>query len=111
MLFRSSLIKHGADRQEQQLLAGLAPGAPGWGADSDDLAIHDGTGRVTHRPALAGDQRRFYQGVVQAIAKDTIDHTAALEAVRVMACLEAAFLAARTGASVGLSLAPDEREA
>jgi predicted dehydrogenase len=104
-----SLIKRGADRQEQQLLAGLAPGAPGWGADPDDLEIYDGTGRVTHRPAVAGDQRRFYQGVAGAIARDTIDHTAALEAVRVMACLEAAFTAARTGASVGLSLAPDER--
>lgn len=104
-----SLIKHGADRQEQQLLAGLAPGAPGWGADPDSLEIHDGTGRVTHRPALAGDQRRFYRGVAETIARGSIDGTSALEAVRVMACLEAALTSARTGASVGLSLAPDER--
>ncbi len=64
-----SLIKRGADRQEQQLLAGLAPGAPGWGVDPDDLEIHDGTGRVTHRPAVAGDQRRFYRGVAASIAR------------------------------------------
>ena len=104
-----SLIKHGADRQEQHLLAGLAPGAPGWGADPDALEIHDGAGRVSHVPASAGDQRRFYQGVAETIARGPIDDTAALEAVRVMACLEAARISARTGASVGLTLAPDER--
>ena len=104
-----SLIKHAPDPQEQQLLAGLSPGAPGWGVDPDDLAIHDGTGRVTPMPAVAGDQRRFYQGVAETIARGLIDDRAALEAVRVMACLEAAFTAARTGTSVGLSLAPDEQ--
>lgn len=104
-----SLIKRGADRQEQQLLAGLAPGAPGWGVDPDDLELHDGTGRVTHRPAVAGDQRRFYRGVAASIGEGAIDDTAALAAVRVMACLEAAFTSARTGASVALPLAPDER--
>ena len=104
-----SLIKRGADRQEQQLLAGLAPGAPGWGVDPDDLELHDGTGRVTHRPAVAGDQRRFYRGVAASIAQGAIDDTAALAAVRVMACLEAAFTSARTGASVALPLAPDEQ--
>ncbi|MCJ2073943.1 oxidoreductase [Methylobacterium sp. J-030] len=104
-----SLIKRGADRQEQQLLTGLAPGAPGWGTDPDGLEIHDGSGRVTHQPAVAGDQRRFYQGVAETIARGAIDGTAALEAVRVMACLEAALTSARTGASVEPSLAPDER--
>jgi predicted dehydrogenase len=104
-----SLIKRSPDPQERQLLAGLLPGAPGWGADPDGLEIHDGAGRVTHRPAVAGDQRQFYQGVAGTIARGTIDGTAALEAVRVMACLEAAFTAARTGTSVDLPLAPDER--
>jgi predicted dehydrogenase len=106
-----SLIKRGPDPQEQQLLAGLDPGAPGWGADPDGLEIHDGSGRVTHSPAVPGDQRRFYQGVAEAIALGPVDDTAALEAVRVMACLEAAFTSARTGASVGLPLTPDERGA
>jgi predicted dehydrogenase len=104
-----SLIKHGADRQEQQLLAGLAPGAPGWGADPDALEIHDGAGRVRHGPAMPGDQRRFYQGVAEAIARGPVDDAPALAAVRVMACLEAARMSARTGTSVGLPLAPDER--
>ena len=91
------------------MLAGLAPGAPGWGADPDALEIHDGAGRVRHSPAVPGDQRRFYQGVAETIARGPVDGAAALEAVRVMACLEAARISARTGASVGLALAPDER--
>ena len=105
-----SLIKHRPDPQEGQLLAGLAPGAPGWGADPDDLEIHDGTGAVTRMPATAGDQRRFYRAVAETIMSGSIDDAAALEAVRVMACLEAAFTSARTGTSVDLPRLPDGPE-
>ena len=105
-----SLVKRRPDPQEGQLLAGLAPGAPGWGEDPDGLEIHDGAGAVTQAPAAAGDQRQFHRGVVETIARGSVDDAAALEAVRVMACLEAAFTSARTGMSVGLPLAPDERD-
>ncbi|MCJ2100197.1 oxidoreductase [Methylobacterium sp. E-046] len=104
-----SLIKHRADRQEEQLLAGLVPGASGWGADPDGLEIHDGTGTVTRAPAVAGDQRLFYQGVAETLLRGPVDEAAALQAVRVMACLEAAVTSARAGTSVGLPLTPDER--
>ena len=53
----------------------------------------------------------FYQGVAEAIAQGPVDDPAALEAVRVMACLEAALTSARTRGAVGLPLAPDERGA
>ncbi|WP_457108073.1 oxidoreductase [Methylobacterium sp. P5_C11] len=105
-----SLIKHGPDPQERQLLAGLAPGAPGWGEDPDGLEIHDGTGTVTRAPAVAGDQRRFYQGIAETLLQGAVDDRAALEGVRVMACLEAARLSDRTGTSVGLPLTPDEAD-
>lgn len=105
-----SLIKHRPDIQEQQLLAGVKPGAAGWGADPDGLEIHDATGRVARAPALAGDQRAFYRAVAGAIARTPVDQTEALEAVRVMACLEAALMSARTGTSVRLTRAPDERD-
>ena len=105
-----SLIKHGPDPQEGQLLAGLAPGAPGWGEDPDGLEIHNGTGTVTRRPAVSGDQRCFYRAVVETIARGSHDDAAALEAVRVMACLEAALISARTGTSVAPAVARDERE-
>lgn len=104
-----SLVKHRPDPQEGQLAAGLVPGAPGWGEDPDGLEIHDGTGTVTRRPAVAGDQRCFYRSVAETIARGTVDG-AALEAVRVMGCLEAAFTSARTGASVALPLTPEEGE-
>jgi predicted dehydrogenase len=104
-----SLIKHRADPQEGQLLAGLAPGAPGWGLDPDALEIYDGSGTVTRVPAVAGDQRLFYRGVAETLLRGPVDDAAALEAVRVMACLEAAHISARTGRSVAPALAPDER--
>ncbi|MCJ2122722.1 oxidoreductase [Methylobacterium sp. J-077] len=105
-----SLVKQRLDIQEQQLLAGMVPGAPGWGEDPDGLAIHDGTGSVAHAPAVAGDQRRYYEGVARQIAQGTIDHVAALEALQVMACIEAALISARTGTSVALALTAEERE-
>ncbi len=105
-----SLVKQRLDIQEQQLLAGLAPGAPGWGEDPDGIAIHDGTGAVTHAPAVAGDQRHYYAGVARQVAQGTIDHTVALEALQVMACIEAALISARTGTSVVPPLTPEERD-
>ncbi|MGH1590092.1 hypothetical protein ACRBEV_19405 [Methylobacterium phyllosphaerae] len=65
---------------------------------------------MTRAPAVAGDQRRFYQGIAETLLKGAIDDRAALEGVRVMACLEAARLSARTGTSVGLPLTPDEAD-
>ncbi|MCJ2059856.1 oxidoreductase [Methylobacterium sp. J-048] len=105
-----SLVKQHLDIQEQQLLAGLAPGAPGWGADPDGLAIHDGTGAVTYAPAVAGDQRRYYEGVARQLTQGAIESSAALEALQVMACIEAALISARTGTSVALALTAEERD-
>lgn len=105
-----TLVKQRPDIQEQQLLAGLAPGAPGWGEDPDGIEIHDGTCVMTRAPALAGDQRKYYAGVARHLAQGAIDPTAALEALQVMACIEAALIAARTGTSVALPLTPEERD-
>ncbi|TXN05034.1 oxidoreductase [Methylobacterium sp. WL64] len=106
-----SLVKQHLDGQEQQLLAGMAPGAPGWGQDSDGIAVHDGRGSVRRLPALAGDQRRFYQDVAHGISRGAVDHTPALEALQVMACIDAALTSARTGTTVALPLVPEERSA
>jgi len=105
-----SLIKERSDIQEQQLLAGLAPGAPGWGEDPDGLAIHDGTGAVAHAPAVAGDQRRYYEGVARQLTQGAIEPSAALETLQVMACIEAALISARTGTSVAPALTAEERD-
>ncbi|MCJ2138503.1 oxidoreductase [Methylobacterium sp. E-066] len=105
-----SLVKQRLDIQEQQLLAGMVPGAPGWGEDPDGIAIHDCTGAVAHAPAVAGDQRRYYEGVARQLTQGAIESSAALEALQVMACIEAALISARTGTSVALALTAEERD-
>jgi predicted dehydrogenase len=69
---KGSLVKHGLDRQEDQLKAGATPGESGWGEDHGAalLTVAD-EGGVTRSAPLAldpGDYRRFYMGVRDAIA-------------------------------------------
>jgi predicted dehydrogenase len=83
-----SLVKPGADQQEAQLLAGIVPGAPGWGADADALVLHDGEGS-RHVSPLPGDQRGFYRGLVAAIRGEGPNPVPPVEALAVMALIEA----------------------
>ena len=96
-----TLVKPSIDRQEAQLIEGMTPGAPGWGEDPDPLLVYDGSGgapRVV--PAIAGDQRRFYAGMAAALTAGAPNPVPAGEALAVMAVVEAAAEAARTGCAV-----------
>lgn len=62
---KGSLIKHAADPQERQLLAGMRPGNFGWGEDSDRLRVIDAAGEEQAIPAHPGDQRRIMPGSSQ----------------------------------------------
>lgn len=67
---RGSYLKHGLDVQEDQLRAGVAPGAAGWGVDTragELVRERDGrlVAEVAH--AEAGDYRRYYAGMHDAI--------------------------------------------
>lgn len=106
-----SLVKRLADRQEQQLRAGARPGDPGWGEDPDPLVAFDKSGQSRALPSVAGDQRLYYRGIVEALngRMDTV--VTPLQALAVMAVMEAAAESARKHASVGLSLTPEERAA
>ncbi len=96
-----TLVKPLIDRQESQLLEGMTPGAPGWGEDADPLLVYDGSGGVPRTvPAVAGDQRRFYAGVVAALTTGAPNPVPPGEALAVMAVVEAAAEAARRGCSV-----------
>ena len=69
---QGSLVKFGLDRQEDALKAGRIPGDQGWGED-DGVAFLTlaGEGDTTRDVPLsldAGDYRRFYGGVRDAIA-------------------------------------------
>lgn len=108
-----SLVKARADRQEAQLLAGMRPGAPGWGEDPDELqwfgVDDDGQQRGERWPAPAGDQRRYYARVADAIRGRGANPVSPLQAVALMAVLEAAAESAAQGRALAPALSADER--
>jgi predicted dehydrogenase len=107
---RGSFIKRRMDQQEAQLLAGMAPGAPGWGVDDDTGVLIDGaTSAQTDMPTPSGDQRAFYAAVRDAVAGARPNPVPPVQAVAVMAVLEAAVAAAQTGAAVAPDLTDTER--
>ncbi|MFK2903097.1 oxidoreductase [Dyella ginsengisoli] len=106
---RGSLVKAGADRQEAQLLAGLSPGAPGWGEDPDPLTVIDAQGHAHTLPLAAGDQRRYYAALRDAIASEAPWPVAPIEALAVMAVIDAGFASQREGCAVALPLSGAER--
>ncbi|WP_296224145.1 oxidoreductase [Ralstonia sp. UBA689] len=106
---RGSFIKRRMDQQEAQLLAGMAPGAPGWGADDDAGVLIDGaTSAATDIATPAGDQRAYYAAVRDAIHGARANPVPPAQAVAVMAVLEAARAAAETGAAVVPDLTDSE---
>lgn len=105
-----SMTKRLADRQEEQLLRGMRPGEPDWGEDPDPLTIYLGT-EVHDRPALSGDQRDFYRGIKAALAGGARNPVEPIEALAVMAVVDAVRDAALSGSSVAIALPRAEREA
>jgi len=103
-----TLIKTGADRQEPQLLAGMVPGAPGWGEDPDPLVRYDAQGARHETPALAGDQRGFYAQVAATLRHGAAPQVRAIECLAVMAVIEAGQASAREGRAVPLPLTQEE---
>lgn len=105
-----SIVKQQADVQEQQLLAGTTPGADGWGKDPDPVIVHDGSSERAII-ALAGDQRVFYAGLVDALHGRAPNPVPPAQAIAVMACIEATAESARTRRAVAPALTDDERAA
>lgn len=99
---RGSMVKHASDRQERQLLEGLPPGAPGWGSDDDALIMYDGLGNERSVPALPGDQRRYYAGIVAALTGAGPNPVPPADALLVMAIVEAAMQASQSETVVGI---------
>ena len=106
---RGSLEKRHADRQETQLLEGLSPGARGWGEDPDPLVVHSADGSTRQITAKAGDQRVFYAGVRDAMMGRAGNPVPPIQALAVMAVVEAAALSSATGATADIGLTEAER--
>ncbi|MCX7285047.1 MAG: oxidoreductase [Novosphingobium sp.] len=91
-----SVIKHGLDPQESQLIAGLRPGAPEWGQEALPLTCHDAAGAAHPLESMPGDYPRYYAGIASALDGGALPVTPE-QALAVMAVVEAATEAARTG--------------
>lgn len=108
---RGSLVKRLPDRQEAQLLAGMVPGAADWGIDPDAPVFLPGDGTEQLLPTATGDYRRYYAAIRAAIAGSGDNPVPPVQAVGVMAVLEAAFRANAEGRAIEPALSPEERAA
>jgi predicted dehydrogenase len=104
-----SLVKGKADRQEQQLLDGMRPGDAGWGEDAEALLVYDRSGSARSVPAIAGDQRLYYKGIVDTLSGKAGNPVTPIQALAVMAVLQAAVESAQTRTSVEVAMTPEER--
>lgn len=91
-----SLIKHGLDPQEGQLIEGLRPAAPEWGKEPTPLTRYDAQGTAHIVDVLPGDYPRFYAGIAAALKGSPL-HVTPEQSLAVMAVVEAAAEAARSG--------------
>ncbi|MEG3180647.1 oxidoreductase [Sphingomonas sp. LT1P40] len=105
-----SLVKAWLDQQEAQLIAGVAPGSAEWGRGDDPVTVFDGAGSRT-LAAARGDQTRYYAGIRNAISGVGANPVPGVEALAVMAVIEAGERSSRTGARVELALSAAERVA
>lgn len=107
---KGSLTKRSIDRQEVQLLAGLRPGQPDWGVDEEPMILFDADGE-RRLPTPAGDQSRYYRDVARALRGEGENPVTPLQALAVMAVIEAAEESAATGRTVPLPLTEEEKTA
>jgi predicted dehydrogenase len=106
---RGSLLKTGSDRQESQLLAGMLPGAAGWGEDPDRLHVFEGESPPHRISPPAGDYRHYYVGIRDAIAGSAANPVSPAQALAVMAVLDAAITSSHERREVALPLTDTER--
>jgi predicted dehydrogenase len=109
---RASLVKRNPDLQEDQLRAGMIPGAPGWGIDPDNGVLYDGaTGETREVRAIPGDQRCYYAALREALHGRAPNPVTPSQGATVIAIIEAAFRADAEGRRVVPELTDAERAA
>ncbi|MGG5837107.1 Gfo/Idh/MocA family oxidoreductase, partial [Huaxiibacter chinensis] len=106
---KASVVKATIDQQESQLLAGVIPGSEHWGEDSDDLVVFDANAQPKPHPTPKGDQRKYYIQIRDALSGKRSNPVHPVEALAVMAVLEAAVKSSDTGTTQTLSLTDSER--
>ncbi|NTZ36883.1 oxidoreductase [Enterobacter sp. JMULE2] len=106
---KASVVKARIDQQEAQLLEGVIPGSESWGEDSDDMVLFDAAGDATRLKTPKGDQRQYYINVRDALTGTIGNPVHPVEALAVMAVLEAAVRSSETGTTQMLELTAEER--
>jgi predicted dehydrogenase len=103
---RAAFVKYGMDPQEDALLAGAAPGRPGWGEELEANWGRLGSGDAG-RPVRSepGAYQRFYMGVAAAIATGAPPPVTAAEGIATMDVLDAARVSVRESRVVELPVA------
>ena len=109
---RASVIKLKPDIQEDQLRAGMTPGAPHWGLDPDELTLYEGpTGKTRTLNSERGDQRGFYIALREALLGRAPNPVPPEQGATVMAIIEAGFRSHKEGRRVVPELTAEERAA
>jgi predicted dehydrogenase len=106
---KASVVKARIDQQEAQLLAGVIPGSDTWGEDSDSMVLFDASGEPHAVSTPKGDQRQYYINVRNALNGEIDNPVHPVEALAVMAVLEAAVTSSETGTIQPLALTAGER--
>lgn len=87
----------GLDTQEDQLKAGMVPGAPDWGNDPKPVWQVLGTAAAVDVPRPRGDYRQYYLGIRDALRGAGPNPVPATEALQVMAVMDCAMRSAAEG--------------
>jgi predicted dehydrogenase len=107
-----SWVKFGADVQERQLVAGMLPGSPGFGDDSNPGILYEGaTGKQTEIPAPAANQAGYYVGIRDALWGKQPNPVPPEQASAVMSMLDTSFQSGTAGRVLPLQLSDKERAA
>ena len=108
---KGSFVKRGSDQQEAQLLRGMKPGAPGWGDDSDLALLWDTVGAPREVPMPTGDYRLYYANFRDALMGRGSLEVPPIQALAVMAVLQAGNDAAVSGKRTIIPFTEEERRA
>lgn len=106
---KGSVVKARIDQQEAQLLAGVIPGSDAWGEDDDSMVFFGADGEPQTIATPKGDQRQYYINVRDAMLGKIANPVHPVEALAVMAVLEAAVKSSETGSTQTLALTDEER--
>jgi predicted dehydrogenase len=109
---KTSVVKQKPDIQEDQLKAGVLPGAKEWGLDPDDATMYEGASGETRAIRSArGDQRGYYVARREALLGRARNPVPPEQGATVMAIIEAALRSDAEGRRVVPELTEEERAA